>query len=263
MLELLLPALLTSSVAGLWDLKTTEVPDEIPAVMIFSGIFFWFAVAISTGNAEPLMASLGLGSAVLLAGLVLYRKGQWGAADAWIFASIFYMIPSVGFFASYTINFFLVSVAYMAVYSVVLGFRHRNTLGLFAGDLRRRWKYVAAIPAAFVAVVMALSLSVSDFSFAASPSFLFILALVSFMAVFWRYGVVVEKHMFRKRVSTKDLKPGDVLESSIWVGLTKNEVRKLRAGKKYVTVKEGVRFVPVFPITLAVTAFFGALLPLL
>lgn len=262
MFELLLPVLLASAAAGIWDLKTTEVPDEIPALMISAGIFFWSVIAISTGDAGPLMASLGLGSVILLAGLVLYKKGQWGAADAWIFASIFYMMPYVDFFAAYTMNFFFVAVIYMAAYSIILGIRNGNAVKLFREDIKKSWKYAAAIPASFIAVTVALSAAFSDFSFVVSPSFFFLLALVSFMAVFWRYGMVVEKHMFKKKISTKDLKPGDVLEKGIWVGLTKDEVKKLKLKKKYVVVKEGVRFVPVFPITLAVTAAFGALLPL-
>ena len=261
MFELLIPALIAASVAGLWDLKTTEVPDEIPAIMIIAGLSFWGLVALFTGDYAPLMSSAGLGTIVLLIGLALYKKGQWGGADAWILAAIFYMIPNTGFLAGYILNFFFVSLAYMLVYSAVLGIIHKGTGRLFVRDVRKSWKYVVAIPLIFVAAMAAFSAAVSDFSFVVSLPFAGVSLVILLMAVFWRYGVVVEKHIFRRKVNVTDLKKGDVVEGGIWVGLTEAEIRKIRAKKKYVIIKEGVRFVPVFPITLAVTHLFGTLIP--
>jgi len=43
----------------------------------------------------------------------------------------------------------------------------------------------------------------------------------------------------------------------IWRGLTEKEVRKIRRTKKYVVIKDGIRFVPVFPITLVISILFG------
>jgi Flp pilus assembly protein protease CpaA len=262
MFELLIPALVASAAAGLWDLKTTEVPDEIPALMISVGLFYWIFVAMTSGNFIPLVNSIILGTIILVAGLVLYKKGQWGGADAWILASIFYMVPSLDFFAGYILNFFIISIVYMLAYSVLLGIRNRDTWKHYKEDLKRSWKYVVAIPAIFIAAVAAFSLAISEFSFVASAPFAGISFLVFLMALFWRYGVVVEKHVFRRKVSTSRLKAGDVLEKGIWVGLTKEEVKKIKANKRYVVIKEGVRFVPVFPITLAVT-IFGTLLPIM
>lgn len=263
MFELLIPALVAASVAGLWDLKTTEVPDEIPAIMIIAGLSFWGLIAVVTGDFAPLAASAGIGTLVLLIGLALYKKGQWGGADAWILAAVFYMIPDVRFLGGYILNFFFVSLAYMLLYSAVLGIMHKGTGRLFVRDVRKSWKYVAAIPLVFVTAMAAFSAAVSDFSFIASVQFAGVSVVILLMAVFWRYGVVVEKHIFRRKVSTKDLKKGDVIEGGIWVGLTESDIRKIRAGRKYVVIKEGVRFVPVFAITLAITHLFGTLIPLL
>src|SRR3989344_2954733 len=204
LLILAIPALIASFVAGLWDLKTTEVPDEIPAIMIAVGIFFWGIAALFTGDYMPLVTSAVMGTAVLTIGLVLYKKGQWGGADAWILASIFYMIPSVDFMAGYILNFFFVSLAYMLVYSVVLGLKNKGTLGMFTNDVRKSWKYVAAIPAAFATLMIMLSFALSDMSFIASYHFAGVSFLILLMALFWRYGVVVEKNVFRRKISTND-----------------------------------------------------------
>jgi len=47
------------------------------------------------------------------------------------------------------------------------------------------------------------------------------------------------------------------------VGLSDSQVHRLRSSKKYVTIKDGVRFVPVFAITLVVTLLFGNMFLLL
>ncbi|MBI2173146.1 MAG: prepilin peptidase [Candidatus Aenigmarchaeota archaeon] len=263
MFELWIPALIAATAAGLWDLKTTEVPDEIPALMIAAGLFYWAMNAMVFGITGPFVNSVILGTVILALGIFLYKRGQWGAADAWILGSIFYMVPDFWFFSGYIINFFLVAVAYMIIYSVVLGFRRKGTWKFFVADVRKTWKYIAAIPAGFFVVMAVVSAVFSDFTVIISPVFAAVLALISAMAVFWRYGVVVERHVFRKKVSTSHLRPGDVLDKGIWVGLTKEDIKKIRAKKRYVIVKDGIRFVPVFPITLAVTVVFGSLLPLI
>ena len=46
-------------------------------------------------------------------------------------------------------------------------------------------------------------------------------------------------------------------------GLTKEEVRKIRKIKKTVWIREGVRFGPVFPISILVTLFIGNLMEII
>ena len=41
MLEILIIAVAGSVLAGLWDLKTTEVPDQLPIGMVVIGIAYW------------------------------------------------------------------------------------------------------------------------------------------------------------------------------------------------------------------------------
>ncbi|MBI4018458.1 MAG: hypothetical protein HY368_02515, partial [Candidatus Aenigmarchaeota archaeon] len=59
------------------------------------------------------------------------------------------------------------------------------------------------------------------------------------------------------------LKPGDVLEKMIWRGLTREEIREIKRKEKYAVVKEGVRFVPAFALTLVATLLYGNIFMLL
>ena len=75
--------------------------------------------------------------------------------------------------------------------------------------------------------------------------------------------------MFKKKISTKKLREGDVLaekagdfSGKLWIGLTKNQVEELKKSKKTVTIKEGVCFVPSFFLGIAGTALWGNVLNL-
>jgi hypothetical protein len=89
---------------------------------------------------------------------------------------------------------------------------------------------------------------------------LYILLLIILITIFWRYGVTIENKLFKKRVLTKNLKPGDVVDDMRWVGLTEEQIKTIQKRKKYAIVKEGIRFIPAFPIALVVTLLFGNVL---
>jgi hypothetical protein len=80
--------------------------------------------------------------------------------------------------------------------------------------------------------------------------------------VFARYGRFVEQNLFRKRIRASELRAGDVLVKDRWRGLTEKEVSKLKAKGGELWIKEGVRFAPVFVITVLVTLLWGNLLML-
>ncbi|MCD6381373.1 MAG: prepilin peptidase, partial [Candidatus Aenigmarchaeota archaeon] len=107
-------ALFGSLIAGLWDLKTTEIPEEIPALMTGFGLFIWFIYALSIGNMYPLFLSVIVGTMFLSIGWVFYRMGQWGDGDAAIMASIGYLVPffpSIPLFSfSFFVNIFIVGL---------------------------------------------------------------------------------------------------------------------------------------------------------
>lgn len=264
-------ATIGSVIAGLWDFFTTEVPDEVPALMISTGLFLHLVNAILSNDFYPLSVSLVVGTLLLFVGLVMYKKGQWGGADAWILAAIGYLIPFYNgslFIIDYISNFLIVSAAYMVVYAIIIGAKTPGIFSHFRSELKERLRLVIGIIASFgifiVALVNFAALSAGSYSYIYNIERLFYMFfLVAFLTVFWVYGKVIEKYAFRKRIQTSRLKAGDVLEKMLWRGLTPEEVAKIKKSKKHVVIKEGVRFVPAFPITLFVTLLYGNVLFLL
>jgi Flp pilus assembly protein protease CpaA len=250
--------------ASAWDLKTTEVPDEIPALMISSGIFIWFMNAMLSNDFSPLIYSLAIGTVLLSVGLILYKQGKWGGADAWILGAVAYLIPLYNgqiFMLPFIFNLLFAGSAYMAVYAIVLGFRNKNVAGLFLKDLKEHIRFVTGIPLAFLLLVIALGyFSYSLTGYVNAAPLVSILVLITGLTLFWRYAKIIENNVFKKRIPVSQLRSGDVLDDMIWRGLTLAEVAELKKQKKYVIVKEGVRFIPAFLIALIISLLYGNLL---
>ncbi len=246
-------ALSGSIIAALWDLFTTEVPDELLAIMLSSGIGLWYFYALTTGDFLPLAYSLVIGGGILILGLVLYERGHWGGADAWLLAAIAFLVPLYSneiFMYPFIFNFLIVGTVYMIVYAVILGLINRGVFGYFVDDIRNNWKLVL-LPVVFLGLLYVLAYPYINS---------IIITAMILLIFFWRYALVLEKRVFRKTVPASRLKEGDVLDDMIWKGLTKEELEQVKKRKDSVVIKEGVRFVPVFPITLAVTVFYGNLM---
>jgi len=257
MIEIII-ALIGSIAAGAWDLKTTEVPDEIPVLMISLGLFYWFINAVASSNFFPLFVSLLVGTILLIFGFAMYRTKQWGGADALILSAIGYVIPIYAgriFMLDYIFNFFIVGAAYTIVYAIVLGIMNRFVFSYFVKDVKENIKVVAGIPGIFACFVVAMFIA----GFFIIP-LLYILLLIIFITLFWRYGLIIESRVFRRRVKTKNLKVGDVIDDMRWVGLKEEELKAIQKKKQYAIVKEGIRFVSAFPIALVFTLLFGNIL---
>lgn len=243
-----------SAIAGLWDLKTTEVPDELPVAMSAFGLFYWFIASLAAESIAPFVLSLLSGMAFLVPGLLLYRAGKWGEADAWVPASILFMVPVLGnvpILFDYVINFCIVSSAYMIVYSLALGAMRPEVFTLLVKDAKGSKVFHGVVGFAGALLVASLYFRMAqEYAFS-------IFAITSLLALFWRYALVIEKHVFRKEISSAQLREGDVLDGMVWRGLTRKEVADIKKKNKKVVVKEGVRFVPVYPIALIMTAVYG------
>ncbi len=255
-------ALLGSLIAGLWDLKTTDIPDEIPLLMASFGISLWFIHFLTTGNLYPFISSLAVGTFYLLVGWIFYKTGQWGGGDAALMGSIGYLVPffpnTFLFPLSFFVNIFLVGAVWTIAYALVIGVKEKKIREAFVSKMKSEWKKIIVVPSFVFVLILFIMFYTSFFhilSLILIPLSIFLLILFS------EFAKVVDKIGFRKTISVKDLKEGDVLaDSKVWKGLTKEDVEILKRTKRKVTIKEGVRFGPVFPIALFLTAFYGGIL---
>jgi len=268
-------ALIGSGVASYYDLKTTEVPNWVFYAILIVGVP---AVALNSfvNSSFDMFAVSGItGLSLLALGYAMYRAGQWGGADMVLLALMGFLMAAVSldfavqtafpFGISFLINLFLVGAVYMIVYSAIFALRSKNLVEAFRADIRKNLAATAAISAAMFVVFVSLTAylnwefggGISAYEMAA---WAFIpVAMTACFLVVYRFAKVVEGVGFRKRIPVGKLRLGDMLmDERKLVGIEEDQLRRIRrSGKRFVWIKEGVRFIPAFTLALLFTVFVG------
>lgn len=258
--------------AAYWDLKTTEFPDWLPYVMIGLALAVRGVFSFLMQDFSYIINGIMIGCLFLGFGLLLYYLKQWGDGDAWLLGVLGFLFPDSGSFATAAFlpfpavllfNFFLISFFYLLVYSVVLGMKSSGAFSGFMKELKEGGRDLARVIVVFtVACVLLMGYMTWQFGIPVW-NLLYVLVfpvLLFSVLVFTRYGRFVEENLFKRKVPASRLRVGDVLVEDKWRGLTEKEVRRLKKKGGDVWIKEGVRFAPVFVITVLVTLFLGNLL---
>lgn len=264
-------ALVGSAVAAIWDLKTTEVPDHLPYAMIAIALLLFGYQSVVEWSYKPIIYSAAVGVAFLTFGYVMYYLGQWGGADAWLLSAIGFLVP-VGyaqtmfpFSISFLFNLFLVGAVYMLIYAVVFALMNKKIIFQFKKDLKANSKLtLIGLTGLFVIFLLAnwyvskTFLSTTRFSSIFINS-LFPLGLTAALFLIWKFARAVEVYGFKKKIPVSKLKIGDMLlEEKKLIGITEEQLKKIKkSGKRYVMIKEGVRFGPSFILALLFTLYFG------
>jgi prepilin signal peptidase PulO-like enzyme (type II secretory pathway) len=207
-------------------------------------------------------------------GYLMYKFGQWGGGDAKVLAAIGFFSPLLSNFAknlvfpfvfSYLVNVFVVGAAYMLLYAFVLAILNKKIMHEFSKSVKANSKMI--LISSPILFFIFFSLNFYLFKIFGIPleicslvsNSVLILALSFAFLLIWIFVKCVENVAFKKKIPVTKLKPGDVLlESKVWEGLTREEVKKIKAsGKKFVWIKEGVRFAPTFPLALILTLLYG------
>lgn len=287
-------ALAGTAAAGWVDLKTTEIPDIIPLSMAIAGAIIHAARAIFIWDTTLLLTGLAVAAGFLAFGYLLYFLGQWGEADALLLGALGFLIPQpLAMFAgagaptysglifpiALLLNLFIVGAIYSIIYAFGLAAKDGHVVGAFFKDVKKSKKGFAiiagAITAFFVGFEAFLLLGISY-----APHYELFLVYLTFLLFgvglwfFYKFASVLEKVALRRKISVAKLKVGDVLaedvktksgkiSSRLYKGLTPKQIKALKAAKKEVKIKEGVRYSPVFFITVLATAIFGNILFLL
>jgi len=265
----LIVAFAGSIYAALWDLKTTEIPDEIPHAMIIFALVFYGIQSVIESNYWIFLNSLIAGGAIFALGFLMYYAGQWGGGDAKILAAIIFLLPvsstTLPFPLTYLLNVFIVGAGYMILYSFGLALMNRKIFSAFFVDFKKQKAVLALGSIALFATFAIINYSVLvllaypvDYLSLVRNSLVPLFAAIGLFMI-WRFAKAVEDVGFKRKIPISKLKIGDVLiDSKIWEGITEKELKKIKKSeKRFVWIKEGVRFAPTFPLALAFTLIYG------
>jgi len=224
-------------------------------------------------NYMHILASLLFGCSFLAFGFALYFFGQWGGGDAKLLAAVAFLLPTTPkFFSkelilpfplSYLLNLLYVGAGYMILYAFVIALMNKKVITAFKKDVKASSNFLLlGVATIFFTFLFANWYFSSIVMLDATYAFWYAGLAASLFVVLWfvwKFVKTVEDVGFKKRIPVSKLKVGDVLvQSKQWEGLTAEEVRKIKkSGKKYVVIKEGVRFGLAFPLALLFTLYFG------
>jgi len=264
MLELLLItiALIGSFAAGLYDLKTTNVPDKVCITMIISGLILHVLTGIFTKDFSYFINSLLFGGLFLGFGLLMYYTGQWGGGDGELLVAIAVLLPNLYLFKTYFpfaisffINTFFIGAFWSVIFSLYFVYRNQKLSKKFFDGFKDTVTFsITLIP-------LLISLILLNFNYLFSLLFF----LIFILFIFYKFSKVIEKGFYR-RIPVSKLKVDDMLGEDIRKlklykkyirGLTKEQVKKIKRLRNYVIIKEGVRYGIVFPLALLFTLLFG------
>lgn len=268
-------AFATLFLAAVFDLKTTEVPDIVSVVGVLGGILLHAAaslygpadISILSNFAfilsepltwlyalgEPLLWSLGVGVVFSVFGWSLYFLGMWGGADAFAMSVLGFGAPyavgspGVVFGIDIFVNVLLLGFLYTLGFAIYRAYREGGVVEETYQRLKENEERI--VLEVFVAAAVS-SIGAFTGRFNAFAYFGILVAMI----VLYRFLLVVQENSLSRTVDASELEGGEVVESDQLddriKGVTEEEVVQLNGE---VTVKEGVRFVPVFPAALLLT----------
>ncbi|MBU0530046.1 MAG: A24 family peptidase [Candidatus Aenigmatarchaeota archaeon] len=257
--------------AAYWDLKTTEFPDWLPYSIIIAALVVRAIFAFSVGDLSIIIDSIVVGVAFLAFGYALYVLKQWGDGDAWLLGSLGFLFPSVigftqmfpssfPFYADQIFNFFLVAFIYLIIYSLGMGLKNPKIWKSFKKDLRKDRTSIVGIIVVFSVLAISITFYLNymiGIPFQNMYNIFLLPVLFAFLIIFIRYGKHIEQNLFRKEISVKNLRIGDVPMDEKWRVLDKKEIQMLKKKGGKIWIKEGVRLAPVFIISMLVSLFYG------
>jgi Flp pilus assembly protein protease CpaA len=279
-----------TSFAAYLDWKTTEVPDYISVTVAAGSLLLHGVVSYLNADWRFFWLSLAAGVSFFALGWLFYLMGSWGGADAFVLGAVGFAIPyqppwfsqiavpQWPYAFSVLLNVFIIGALYTLAYAIYKGFTTKEFMSDFIEDVLDYKSRILGITAIYAAISLfaAFYLSKTLFVHVKAPLYLlmaYIPVLIGFL-IMYRYLRVVENVAMRKTISTADLEVGDVLaenldlengtiDSSRIVGLDEGQVERIQDAFSEVTIKYGVRFVPVFPVAVILSVVVGDLLVLL
>lgn len=271
----------TLFLAAVFDLKTTEVPDPISIVGVVGGIILHFMASLSAGFnlntllnvslifqnpatwlqalGDPLLWCLGVGTAFSIYGWGVYFLGMWGGADA-------FAMSVLGFAAPYSIaGLGLLHGVDLFLNIMIAGFLYTILFAFYQAAKRPEiwkdtWNQIKEQERRISAEIAGAGLLGFIGEYTGSFNGLFYFGFFVLLIFLYRFLKNIQDSLLSTEVAVSELEGGEVLaseeeEGGKIVGITEDEIKEL--DQETVEIREGIRFIPVFPVALVMTDVFG------
>ena len=265
----ILIAVVGSLAVGIYDLKTSDVPDLVVYFMTAAGLGLHFVEAITLNNMSLFTDTLIVGAVFFVIGAIMYYTKQWGDGDSALLVAIGVLTATFTttffpFALSFFINLAIIGAFYSILYAMIMATRNGSDK-IFFKELRKEKKKIVNIMSMLLPGFIVVAIATSTYQFILFP---FVIAIAF---LFYLFIKAIDKG-FRKKISVSKLKEGDVIGEDIprakiyskYIrGLTKKDIAKIKRHKKHVIVLDGIRYTPAFALALIFTLLYGDVVTLL
>ena len=252
--------------ATVQDMKKREIANWINfSLIIFAiGFRFFYSLFFKSDFAFFYQGLIGLGIFFLIGNLLYYGK-MFAGGDAKLMIALGAILPfsedliiNVKTFTVFFILFLLVGALYSISASIFLSIKSfKKFKKEFLVQLKKNKRLISLL------IFLALILMIFGFS---EKIFFSLGILVFILPYFYIYVKSVDEACMVVKVKSDKLTEGDWLYRDIkigkevikanWRGLNKKEITFIQKNKKYVTIRNGIQFTPVFLISFLLLYFF-------
>ena len=255
------------SVASVRDLKIREIPNWLSfSLIIFAlGFRFFYSLFEASNFSFFYQGIIGFGIFFILGNLFYYAR-LFAGGDAKLMIAMGSILPfsesffiNVKIFSVWFLIFLFVGMIYGLSWSFFLMFNNKRE---FKKEIKKQFSENKKI--FFMAVILGLILIILGFFY----ELFFILGIFIFITPYiFIYAKAVDESCMIKKLNPKELTEGDWLYKDVkisknkiikatWGGLSMKEIKLLRKNKKYVFVRQGIPFIPVFFFSFVILIYF-------
>ena len=252
--------------ATVQDMRQREVANWLNfSLIIFAiGFRFFYSLFFKSDFAFFYQGLIGLGIFFLIGNLLYYGK-MFAGGDAKLMIALGAILPfsedliiNVKTFTVFFILFLLVGALYSISASIFLSIKSfKKFKKEFLVQLKKNKRLISLL------IFLALILMIFGFS---EKIFFSLGILVFVLPYFYIYVKSVDEACMVVKVKSDKLTEGDWLYRDVkigkkvikanWRGLNKKEITFIQKNKKYVTIRNGIQFTPVFLISFLLLYFF-------
>lgn len=243
--------------AAISDLRKTEIPNWLNfSFIIFALGFRFFYSLFSLNNFNFFYQGLiGFGIFLIIGNLLYYGK-LFAGGDAKILYALGALLPlsnnfllNVEIFVSFIFLFLFIG----AIYGILIsGYLAITNFKDFKKEFSKIYKSKLIINISimiFAILIMILGIFINNILVYSG-------ILIFFMPLLYIFSKSVDEACMKKRILPRNLRLGDWLYEDVtinnkvikanWDGLTNKDISILKKKRKYVTIRQGIPFAPVF-----------------
>lgn len=254
--------------ASIQDLKTREVANWLNFSLIIFALSFRFFYSLFEQNNFLFFYQglIGLGIFFILGNLMYYGR-MFAGGDAKLMIALGVILPyskdfsvNLNIFLSFFIIFLFVGAIYGFIWSGVLAVKNSTK---FKKEFSKQ--FIGNKLKIYLVMFFGIILMLMSFIGFIFELLFFMGVLIFILPYFYLFAKSIDEVCMVKKTKTTDLREGDWLYEDLrigkklikarWDGLNNKEIKFIKKNNKFIMIKQGLPFVPVFLVSFLILVY--------